>query len=238
MPVVRPTSASRVRSSITISSSEALPARSPRPLIAHSTWRAPACRPAKELATARPRSLWQCTESTTLRRSGDELVQAAQERGVLVGHRVADGVRDVDRGRALVDRGLQHLGGELDVGAGGVHRAELDVLDQRAGVRDGGARLAQHVLARGLQLVLDVDVGRGDERVHARALGVAHRLGRALDVGRVGACQAGDDRAVHLPRDRLYGLEVTRRGDRESSLDHVHAEPRELLGDLQLLVRR
>ena len=74
--------------------------------------------------------------------------------------------------------------------------------------------------------------------MHARALGVAHRLGRALDVGGVGAGQARDDRAVHLPRDRPYGLEVTRRGDRESSLDHVDAEPRELLGDLQLLGRR
>ena len=166
---------------------------------------------------------------------GHQLVQAAQERRVLVRHRVADGVGDVDRRRALVDRRLQDLGGEVDVGAGGVHRAELDVLDQRAGVRDGGAGLAQHVLARGLQLVLDVDVRRGDERVHARALGVAHRLGGALDVGGVGACQARDDRALHLPGDRPYGLEVTRRRDRKTSLDHVDAEPRELLGDLQLL---
>ena len=35
-----------VRTSITISSSEQLPARSPMPLIAHSTWRAPASTPA------------------------------------------------------------------------------------------------------------------------------------------------------------------------------------------------
>ena len=68
--VANPTSAARVWSSITISSSAALPARSPIPLIAHSTWRAPACRPAKELATASPRSLWQCTDSTTSRRPG------------------------------------------------------------------------------------------------------------------------------------------------------------------------
>ena len=159
----------------------------------------------------------------------DELVQARQERGVLLRHRVADGVRDVDRGRALLERGGDHLGGEVDVGAGGVHRAELDVVDQRAGVRDGGAGLAQHVGARGLQLVLDVDVRRRDERVHARALGVAHGLGGALDVSRVRSCQARDDRATHLLRDLLYGLEVARRGDRESSLDHVHAEPGELL---------
>ena len=49
----------RVFSAITISSSEALPARSPRPLMVHSTWRAPAITAASELATAMPRSLWQ-----------------------------------------------------------------------------------------------------------------------------------------------------------------------------------
>ncbi len=40
------------------------------PLIAHSTCRAPASSPAKEFATASPRSSWQWTESTTSRRSG------------------------------------------------------------------------------------------------------------------------------------------------------------------------
>ena len=35
--------------------------------------------------------------------------------------------------------------------------------------------------------------------------------------------------------DRLHRLEVARAGDREAGLDHVHAEPRQLLGDLQLL---
>ena len=49
----------RVRTAITTSSSEALPARSPRPLIVHSTWRAPASTAANELDTANPRSLWQ-----------------------------------------------------------------------------------------------------------------------------------------------------------------------------------
>ena len=47
--VSRPRSARRVRSSITISSSDALPARSPIPLIAHSTWRAPASTPGERV---------------------------------------------------------------------------------------------------------------------------------------------------------------------------------------------
>ena len=54
----------RVRMAMTTSSSEQLPARSPTPLTVHSICRAPAWTAARLLATARPRSSWQCTEST------------------------------------------------------------------------------------------------------------------------------------------------------------------------------
>ena len=55
---------------ITISSSAALPARSPMPLTVHSTCRAPPAMPASEFATAMPRSLWQCTEKIALSEFG------------------------------------------------------------------------------------------------------------------------------------------------------------------------
>ncbi|MNG14795.1 hypothetical protein D3C84_985810 [compost metagenome] len=66
MRVCTPSRSARVLIAMTISSSAALPARSPRPLMVHSTCRAPATTAARELATARPRSLWQCTENTAL----------------------------------------------------------------------------------------------------------------------------------------------------------------------------
>ena len=56
-----------------------------------------------------------------------------------------------------------------------------------------------------------------------------------VDVGLVGAGEAADDRPLDPSRDRLDGLEVAGRGDREAGLDHVDAQPRELLGDLDLL---
>ena len=101
---------------------------------------------------------------------------------------------------------------------------------------DRRASLALHVLARGLELVLDVDVAGGDEGVDARPLGVLDRVPGGVDVLRVRARQAADDRSVHLARDRLHRLEVARRGDREAGLDDVHAEPRELVRDLELLL--
>ena len=51
---------------ITTSSKDVFPARSPIPFIVHSICLAPALREAKELATARPKSLWQCTLNTAL----------------------------------------------------------------------------------------------------------------------------------------------------------------------------
>ena len=50
---------------ITISSKLALPARSPMPLMVHSTCVAPALTAASELATAKPRSSWQWVEIST-----------------------------------------------------------------------------------------------------------------------------------------------------------------------------
>ena len=58
-----------------------------------------------------------------------------------------------------------------------------------------------------------------------------------VDVGLVGAREAADHRPLDRARDRLDRLEVARRGDREAGLDHVDAEARELLGDLDLLLR-
>ena len=62
MPVQNGNTSLRTFIAITTSSSAALPARSPMPLMVHSICRAPARTPASEFATAMPRSLWQCTE--------------------------------------------------------------------------------------------------------------------------------------------------------------------------------
>jgi hypothetical protein len=113
---------------------------------------------------------------------------------------------------------------------------ENSTSSQCPGLGHGGAGLALHVLAGGLELVLDVDVARRDEGVDARPLRVLDRVPRGVDVLRVRAREPADDRPVHLARYRLDGLEVTRRGDREAGLDDVHPKPRKLVRDLQLLL--
>ena len=126
--------------------------------------------------------MWQWTETMTFVQVGHEPVELLEHRLVLVRHRVADGVGHVDRGRALVDRDLDHLGHELDVGARAVLGRELDVVGVLLRVGDGGAGLALHVLLGRLELALDVDVARGDEGVDARPLGVLDRVPGGVDV--------------------------------------------------------
>ena len=92
----------------TISSNEAFPARSPRPLMVQCTSLHPARNAATELATAIPKSLWQCTLNGTVSRwhdqsgNGNDAIQATAARqpllmaGALNGHPVVrfDGVND------------------------------------------------------------------------------------------------------------------------------------------------
>ena len=80
-----PRSSARVRRIIAISSRLALPARSPMPFTHTSTCRAPTSRPARELATARPRSLWQCTDSVTPSSDGVRSYSSSRKRWNSVG---------------------------------------------------------------------------------------------------------------------------------------------------------
>ena len=77
----------RTLSAITTSSSAVLPARSPRPLIVHSTCRAPASTAARLLAVAIPRSLWQWVANTIPSapgtRSSSMRISAADSRGAV-----------------------------------------------------------------------------------------------------------------------------------------------------------
>src|SRR3984893_11858667 len=79
--VVTPYTSGCSHVAIATSSSAALPARSPMPLTQVSICRAPPSTLTSELAVARPRSLWQWTESTTVRSLGTcSYIQAMSER--------------------------------------------------------------------------------------------------------------------------------------------------------------
>src|SRR5688500_3004195 len=100
----------------------------------------------------------------------------------------------------------------------------------------GRPRLPLHVVSRRLELSLEADVAGGGRGVYARALGWLSCVPGGWPVLLARARQATDHRTVNLAGDGLDRLEVARRRYGEAGFDHVDSEPRELVGDLELLL--
>ena len=154
----------------------------------------------------------------------------------LPGHRVAHGVGDVHRGRPRGDAGLQKLVQVLDVRAAGVHGRELDVVAVALGLLDAGHRHVQDLLRIAPELVHHLYVGAGDEDVYPRVCGVLDGGPRLLHVIGHAAGEGRDDGPADLRAYGLHSLEVAGRAGGEAGLDHVDAEPVQLLRYLQLLL--
>ncbi len=235
MRVVHGKRSRRVRTAITISSSEAFPARSPRPFTVHSTWRAPFITAARELATATPRSLWQCTDHTARAGIGDALAQGTDERAELPGHGVADGVGNVDGGRAGSDRGLDQAAQEIRLRAPGVLGRELHVVRVLARRPHGLDGLRQNLVGGHAQLHLHVDRRRRDEGMHPSADRRSEGLAAAGDVLLVGPGEAAHHALGDRACDRVNRLPVAVGRGRKARLDDVHPQSLQLLRDPHLL---
>ena len=144
-------------------------------------------------------------------------------------------VGDVHDGCARLDDGFHHAGEELIVGAAGVLRVELHVLDVLLRVLDGTDGPLHHLFPGGIELIPDMRVGGADPGVDPAPLGVLQRLRGHVDVLLHGPRQGADRRPGHRLGDLHHRVEITRAGDRETGLDDVHAEELQGLGDLDLL---
>ncbi|MHC2538097.1 hypothetical protein ACVJMY_007666 [Bradyrhizobium diazoefficiens] len=164
------------------------------------------------------------------------LDQRLHEVGVFLRHRVADGVGDVHRGRAGLDDGLDDAAQIVHLAAGAVLGRPFDIVDLVAGTRDHRDRGLDHLLRGLVQLHPHVQRRGRDHGVDAAALCEFHSLRAAVDVGGMGAGQAGDDGVLGAAGDLADRLEVALGGDREAGLDDVDAHIIQELGDLELLL--
>ena len=159
---------------------------------------------------------------------GHALAEPAQDRGVLLGDAEADGVGDVERGRAGVDAGRTTSA----MKSGSVRDASSDE-NSTSSVNDLARRTAraadsQHLVAGHPQLVLHVDVGRRDERVDARRVDAAAATRWRRRCPRRWCGRATRRRSRPRSRPRPDALELAGRRDRETGLDDVDPEPLEL----------
>ena len=171
--------------------------------------------------------------------AGNVLLEVLEVGRELFWRGVAHGVRDVDGGGAFFYSGLHDFGQESLVGAGGVLRAELDVLAERIGVGHHFLDLLQSLGFGYLKLVLEVDVAGGEENVDAWLAGVFDGFVSGVDVLREASGQARDFHvACYYAGDRFDGLEVLFGSDWEAGFDDVHVQELKLFGDSQLLRQR
>ena len=163
------------------------------------------------------------------------LAQHGEDGGHLLGHRIADGVGDVDGGGAVGDGDFDASAQELVLGARAVLGAPLDIVDMAPGQGDAAGDGVQHLVRRHLQLVLHMQGAGRDESVNARPGGRPQRFGRPLDVGALGARQAAYGGGLDHLGDGMDRLEIAVGGDREAGLDDVDAHLLQNAGDAQLL---
>ena len=189
-----PKKSPRVLRAMTISSMAALPARSPMPLMVHSTWRAPLPTAARELATAKPKIVVAMDADDGLAglEFRDGIVQVLDERAVLVRHGPADGVRDIDRGRARRHHRPADLRPEIPARCARRPRAKTPRHDKALGAFDAVHRQAEDFVPRLVQLEFAVDFRRGQKNVDAPA--VARRLDGFAGGVNVAAARSGPGR--------------------------------------------
>ncbi|KAG5457132.1 MAG: hypothetical protein BJ554DRAFT_2932, partial [Olpidium bornovanus] len=131
--------------------------------------------------------------STRLVASRGVLDQVLDHPAVLVRHVVPDGVGDVQRRGASAYDLREDLAQEVAVGPAGVLGRKLHVGAQRSGEAHGRGGAVDALVAGDAQLVLEVNVGRGQEGVDAVARGGFDSVEGAADVRLGGAGESRDD---------------------------------------------
>ena len=163
------------------------------------------------------------------------LAQHRDQREILLRHRVADRVRNVDRGGSALDRGLDAPAKEVLLGARAVLGRPLYVLDMIARPR----HLVDDHFVDLVRLLLKLPLhmhGRGrKEGMDARPPCMFHGLCATIDVLRTRPGKSRDHGVLRTLRNLGDRFEIALRGNREPGFDDIDAHLVEKLGNFDLL---
>ena len=162
---------------------------------------------------------------------------ATDQLAELVRQAVARRVGDVDDVGPGGDHRLHRLDQVVGIRATRVLGRILHLVAQEARVLDHLRSALQHLRTRHAQLAVDVHVGDRQHDVDLRILRILQRAPYRVDVLAHRARERSHRRAADLACDPPARFEVARRRDRESRLDHVHAQLLQLARDAKLGVR-
>jgi len=127
------------------------------PLTAHSICARAMITPARELATARAKIMWQCVDQMTCRYPGMFIDQTADQAAIFGRMRITHRVGTLMTVAPERDGDVDGLAQEVEIGARRVLGRPFDHRRVFAAMRDRGADRLQHSVLAHAQLVLHVD---------------------------------------------------------------------------------
>ncbi len=168
---------------------------------------------------------------------GNALTHLGKHAAVFLGGGVANSVWHVNGGGSSFNCDADHLDKEVSVGAGGIFRRELDILDVGAGETNGFGGEVESFLTADLELVLEMQIAGGEEDMDAAAVGELQGASSHFDVFGLRAGKGSDARLADGLGDGGDGREVALGGHGEAGLDDVHAQVFEGMGHGELFLR-
>ena len=147
-----------------------------------------------------------------------------------------DRVGDIHRRRPGVDHGFYDAAQKVNFGASGVFGRELNIVTVTLSALDALDGATENLIGGHLQLELPMDRAGGQKDVYPRVRRMLKGLPGSINIFGIRSRQSANLSPSKIGGDLAHGLEISRRCNRKTSLDNVHAEIYQRLSNLKLLL--
>ncbi len=163
--------------------------------------------------------------------------QIGDQRTELIGQRIPHGVRNVDRRGSCGDDRFNDFTEVIPVRPRGIHGREFDVGRVAPGMGYGGPGLFQNLGPRLFQLILQVNVRRGQEGMNARVGRLLDGLPGPVNIFRICPGKTCNLATPDFPGDLLDGEEIPLGSHGKPGFDDIHTQFFQLPCNAEFLLR-
>ncbi len=149
---------------------------------------------------------------------------------------IANRVRQIDDRGARFNRGKNDFAKEVDIRAAGVFGGELHFLAMRLAETNHLDDAVEGFLARGAQLVFQVQIRGGEKKMQAGLRGGFESFERGIDIGLYRSGEGRYTAALDFRRYSARRIQIAWRSDGETGLDDVGTEFLDLVREPELFL--